>query len=73
MPPITNIVIAPLAIDFFPLPFHLITNEPATTGKLRAIITTFQNPNGSRGTVKPMAITNNPESNAKPEPNKKLP
>jgi hypothetical protein len=68
----TRIVIAPFAIAVFPLRFHLKAKEPAMTGKERAIITTFQNPTWSRGIVKPMAISSNPEKKASPEPDKKL-
>ena len=64
---------APFAIAIFPLRFHLNDKKPATKGNARAIMTIFQNPNGSRRSVKPMAVSNNPQKKARPEPDKKPP
>ena len=75
MHPMMKIVFAPLTIAPLPLRVHIRANEPAATGKPRAMIMIFQDttPFGPIGTVNPITISINPNNKDIPAPDKKLP
>ena len=72
MHPMMKIVIAPLTIAFLPLRFQISINEPAATGKPKAIIIIFQK-TGPIFASKPIATNNIPNNREIPASIRKLP
>ena len=73
MNPMIKIIFAPLTIAPLPLRAHIRANEPAATGKPKAMIMIFQNQPLKIWKLIPIKIKVNPNNKEIPAPDKKLP